>query len=237
MDKSNNPMTAESNKFENFFEYMFNFDEENKAKIINIIQYFSLSLIPVVILLKLIKNYFPEEDESKGSVEISVEVIAQLAVIFIGVWFIDRLVRYLPTLSKMNYHGFNEINFIIPILIILVTMQTKLGSKINILSDRVLDMWNGNQNSQLVNGGANRVKISQPIAGRHQPSQADQLDNSQGPLNGLQQVDKSVTMINSLPNQQNSGIQNNNFQQDLSFMDNEPMAANGVLGGGFGTSF
>ena len=237
MDKSNNPMTAESNKFENFFEYMFNFDEENKAKIINIIQYFSLSLIPVVILLKLIKNYFPEEDESKGSVEISVEVIAQLAVIFIGVWFIDRLVRYLPTLSKMNYHGFNEINFIIPILIILVTMQTKLGSKINILSDRVLDMWNGNQNSQVVNGGANRVKISQPIAGRHQPSQADQLDNSQGPLNGLQHVDKSVTMINSLPNQQNSGIQNNNFQQDLSFMDNEPMAANGVLGGGFGTSF
>lgn len=237
MDKNNNPMTAETNNFENFFEYMFNFDEENKAKIMNIIQYFVLSLIPVVVLLKLIKNYFPEEDESKGSVEITAEVFAQLVVIFLGVWFIDRLVRYLPTLSKMNYHGFNEINFIIPILIILVTMQTKLGSKINILSDRVIDMWNGNQNNQTVNGGANRVKISQPIVGRHQPSQADQLDNSQGPINGLQHVDKSVTMINNLPNQQNSTNQSNNFQQDLSFMDNEPMAANGVLGGGFGSSF
>ena len=43
----------------------------------------------------------------------------------------------------MNYHIFNETNFIIPILIILVTMQTKLGSKINILTDRLLEMWNG----------------------------------------------------------------------------------------------
>ena len=42
-------------------------------------------------------------------------------------------------------------------------------------------------------------------------------------------------MINSLPNQ----IPNNNYQQnqpDLSFMDNEPMAANSAFGG-FGTSF
>ena len=236
MDKSNNPITAETNKFENFFEYMFNFDEENKAKLMNIIQYLVLSLIPVVVLLKLIKNYFPEEDEAKGSVEITVEVLAQLVVIFAGVWFIDRLVRYLPTLSKMNYHGFNEINFVIPVLIILVTMQTKLGAKVNILTDRVIDMWNGNQNNQTVNGCANKVKISQPIAGRHQPSQADQLDNSQGPLNGLQHVDKSVTMINNLPNQQQGGGSSNNYQ-DLNFMDNEPMAANGVLGGGFGTMF
>ena len=238
MDKIDNQITADVSKFENFFEYIFNFDEENKCKIMNIIQYFALGLIPVVVLLKLIKNYFPEEDESKGSLEILIEVLAQLVVIFIGVWFIDRLVRYLPTLSKMNYHGFNEVNFIIPILIILVTMQTKLGAKINILSDRVVDLWNGNQNNENVNSGANKVKISQPLAGRHHPSQADHLDNSQGPLNGLQNVDKSVTMINNLPNQNQMGSQSNNYQPDLSFMDNEPMAANGALGGGgFGSLF
>jgi hypothetical protein len=94
-------------------------------------------------------------------------------------------------------------------------------------------MWNGNQNNQQVNNGSNKVKVSQPLAGRHQPSQADVLDNTQGPLNGLQHVDKSVTMINNLPNQSGGGY----GQQDLSFMDNEPMAANGVLGGGFGTMF
>ena len=231
----NNPISSDISKFENFFEYMCNFDDENKAKLMNIVQYLGLALIPAIVLLKLIKNYFPEEDETKGSFEITAEVLAQIVVIFVGIWFIDRLVRYLPTLSKMNYHGFNEINFIIPILIILVTMQTKLGAKINILTDRVLDMWNGNQNNQQVNNGSNKVKVSQPLAGRHQPSQADMLDNSQGPLNGLQHVDKSVTMINNLPNQTSGG--GGYAQQDLSFMDNEPMAANGVLGGGFGTMF
>jgi uncharacterized membrane protein YidH (DUF202 family) len=163
----NNPISSDVSKFENFFEYIFNFDDENKAKLMNIVQYLGLALIPVVILLKLIKNYFPEEDDTKGSVEISVEVLSQIILIFIGIWFIDRLIRYLPTISKMNYHGFNEINFIIPVLIILVTMQTKLGAKINILSN-------------------------------------------------MRQL---------------------NAQPDLSFMDNEPMAANGVLGGGFGTMF
>ena len=47
------------------------------------------------------------------------------------------MVRYVPTYSGINYHKFNEINFILPLLIILVTMQTKLGAKINILADRV----------------------------------------------------------------------------------------------------
>ena len=42
-------------------------------------------------------------------------------------------------------------------------------------------------------------------------------------------------MINNLPNQQSNNM--NNYQQDLGFMDNEPMAANGLLGGAFGTSF
>ena len=99
----NNTISSDVSKFENFFEYIFNFDDENKAKLLNIVQYLGLALIPVVILLKLIKNYFPEEDDTKGSIEISVEVLAQIILIFIGIWFIDRVIRYLPTISKMNY--------------------------------------------------------------------------------------------------------------------------------------
>lgn len=235
MENPNNPIVADINKKENFFEYLFNFEEEHKARLTNIAQYTMLSLIPIVILLKIIKNYVPEVDETKGSVEILVEVIIQLSAIFFGIWFIDRLVRYLPTISKLKYDSLNEINFIIPKLILIFTIESKLSGKINILFDRVMDLWNGNQNNQAVNGGSNKVRVSQPLAGRHHPSQSDELDNSNGPLNGLQHVDKSVTMINNLPNQQSNNM--NNYQQDLGFMDNEPMAANGLLGGAFGTSF
>ena len=235
MENPNNPIVADINKKENFFEYLFNFEEEHKARLTNMAQYTILSIVPIVILLKIIKNYVPAADETKGSAEILVEVILQLGAIFFGIWFIDRLVRYLPTMSKLKYDLLNEINFIIPKLILIFTIESKLSGKINILFDRVMDLWNGNQNNQAVNGGSNKVRVSQPLAGRHHPSQSDELDNSNGPLNGLQHVDKSVTMINNLPNQQSNNM--NNYQQDLGFMDNEPMAANGLLGGAFGTSF
>lgn len=235
MENPNNPIVTDISKKENFFEYIFNFDEENKTKLTNMAQYIVLSIIPVFILLKIVKNYVPEADESKGSIEILVEVIIQLGAIFFGIWFIDRMVRYLPTISKLKYETFNEINFIIPKLILIFTIESKMSAKINILFDRVVDLWNGHQNNQAINGGSNKVRVSQPLASRHQPSQSDELDNSNGPLNGLQHVDKSVTMINNLPNQQGGNM--NNYQQDLGFMDNEPMAANGLLGGAFGTSF
>ena len=44
--------------------FVFNFDEENKATILNMLQYTLLSIIPVLIILKVIKYVVPEEDES-----------------------------------------------------------------------------------------------------------------------------------------------------------------------------
>lgn len=230
MDNPTNIISDEVNNFENFFEYMFKFDQESKAKIINVIQYFSIALIPIVVLLKLVKNYFPEEDSSKGSIEILVEIIGQLTVIFLGILFIDRFVRYFPTISKMNYHIFHETNFIIPILIILITMQTKLGSKINILTDRLIEMWNGKSNIEPAN---NNVKISQPIAGKLNNLRSDNLDILEQFSN--QPIDKSVTMINNLPNNQQHQNQNNDYNNMM--FNNEPMAANDAFGAGFGTQF
>ena len=234
MDNTPDIISDEVNNFENFFDYMLKFNQESKGKLMNVIQYFSIALIPIVILLKLVKNYFPEEDNSKGSIEILVEVIGQLTVIFLGILFIDRFVRYFPTISKMNYHIFNETNFIIPILIILVTMQTKLGSKINILTDRLLEMWNGKSNITPQN---NNIKVTQPIAGKLNNLPSDNLDVLESFTN--QPIDKSVTMINNLPIQQTNNPPPNNPPSDYNNMmfNNEPMAANDAFGSGFGTQF
>ena len=106
MDNTPDIISDEVNNFENFFDYMLKFNQESKGKLMNVIQYFSIALIPIVILLKLVKNYFPEEDNSKGSIEILVEVIGQLTVIFLGILFIDRFVRYFPTNQQ------NELSYI-----------------------------------------------------------------------------------------------------------------------------
>ena len=56
--------SEESNK--NFFKHVFNFDDESKAEILNIIQYALLAIIPVIILNKLMSKYVPESNENKG---------------------------------------------------------------------------------------------------------------------------------------------------------------------------
>ena len=226
-----------------FFNHVFNFDSDNKANMLNLIQYILIGIIPVVLTLKAIKAYVPEEDDSKGTLEISLEVSIQLFSIFFSIWFIDRIIRYIPTYSGVAYHKFNEINFVLPLLIILVTMQTKLGSKINILVERVTDIWNGNQNPYVGKTNQGNVKVSQPIVtpGIHQVSRADNLDNTLiAPPPQQMPAQNNISMIDALPNMvgdsglssfQNQAIQN-------SFMEAmEPMAANGALGGSFGTSF
>jgi hypothetical protein len=248
--ESSNLMEGGSNErlnFSGFFNHVFNFDHDNKSNMLNMIQYILIALIPVVIILKTIKMYVPEEDETKGSTEISFEIILQLFAIFFSIWFIDKIIRYIPTYSGMNYHKFNEINFILPVLIIMVTMQTKLGAKINILAERIMDLWNGNQAAHVGNTNLGAVRVSQPIVtpGVHQVSRADTLDNMINPQTGQMPAQNNVSMIDALPNMMQQGQAQggglSSFQQQAiqnSFMEAmEPMAANGALGGSFGSSF
>ena len=53
----------DSNK--NFFKHVFNFDDDSKSEILNIMQYALIGIIPVVILNKTIGKYVPEADDKK----------------------------------------------------------------------------------------------------------------------------------------------------------------------------
>lgn len=226
-----------------FFNYVFNFDSDNKAILLNMFQYILIALIPIIVVLKLIKEYIPEDDDKKESIELILEIVIQIGVLFIAIYLIDKIIRYFPTYSNVPYTKFNEISFIIPTLVLIMTMQTKLGAKINILYDRVLELWNGKNQSKGGNNQGN-IRVSQPIVmpGSHQVSRADTLDNtimSQRP-NQLP-AQNNISLIDSLPNMMNSGGGGNNMQNQAmqnAFMDSmEPMAANGALGGAFGSSF
>ena len=230
-----------------FFEYVFNFDDENKNNIMNMLQYTVLSIIPVILILKLTKNIFPEEDDTKGSLEITAESIGQLLIIMLGIWFTNKIIQFIPTYSGEAYHKFNEITFILPFMIILATMQTKLGAKFNILTNRVMDLWSGKPAEVSTQQGQqnNGVRVSQPFAGQgnqtqpqvqfHQPSQADHLD--------INQILPRNTQLTAMPQQQkpdfnqmyqNQGMGGQGQPMTESF---EPMAANGALGGMFGSSW
>jgi hypothetical protein len=234
-----------------FVNYVFNFEEDNKTKIFNMLQYTLLAIIPVQLILKATKYIFPEDDESKGSIEILAESVGQILLIMLCIWFTNRIINFIPTYTGQDYTPFNEVSMIIPFLILLSTMQTKLGAKINILMNRVMALWNGTTAGTSLGQAAayppEKVQIYQPLVEqelkhgqqqrqqRHQNSQADNLDTNQ-----LLPSNKQLT---AMPKQQNvdfnqmyqgAGGQANGYQGNG--MQNEPMAANEVFGGMFGKS-
>jgi hypothetical protein len=215
-------------------------------------QYIIIALIPVVLVLKFVKEYVPEDDEKKDNLEILLEILLQLGVLFIAIYFIDKITRYFPTYSKVPYSKFNEVSFIIPTLLLMFTMQTKLGAKINIIYNRARELWGGsksgftggnaNNGTAVVNVNGQNIRIRQPIVSNnmHQMSRADSLDNALIAPPSNQMPNNNVSMIDSLPNMMNANGSNNYQAQAMqtAFMESmEPMAANGALGGIFGSSF
>jgi hypothetical protein len=151
-----------------FMKYVFRFDEEGKGEMVNTIQYAVLALVPIVMLNKLVQRFVPDIDEDKGSIEVLVEVVIQIIVTFIGLLFINRLVTFVPTYSGVDYPEFSIIYVILAVMLITLSLQTKLGKKVNLLAERFLEMFDqqpqqGKQQGQQQQG---QVRISQPIAGQ-----------------------------------------------------------------------
>jgi len=239
--------------FTGFFKYVFDFDETNKSLIFNMLQYTVLAIIPTILALKGIGYVIPEEDEDKGSLEIVAEVAGQLVLLILTIWFVNKMVRYVPTYSGVDYHSFNEVNFLIPLLVIMLTMQTRLGEKIKILMDRVLDLWDGRsaEKAQSKDKKGNKqangnVKVSQPIAGNGNTTgqaQPPMFNSSTLGLGGLAGGPAPPIMSQSSAAQaaaMTPGYQSPDFnqfyQQDMvPLIDaNEPMAAN-EMGSPFGS--
>ena len=111
----------DSNK--SFFKHVFNFDDDSKSDILNIIQYALIAIIPIVILNKSIGKYVPESDDKKGSLEISAEIIIQIIVTFMGLLIVHRIITFIPTYSGAKYPEFHIVYIILAILMIMMSME------------------------------------------------------------------------------------------------------------------
>lgn len=236
----------------NFFKHVFNFSDDSKSDMLNICQYSIVALIPIVILNKVMQKYVPEAEDSKSSLEILAEILIQVLGMFFGLLIIHRIITFVPTYSGVNYPEYNIIFNILAILMVTLSLQTKLGEKVSILVDRLNELWNGKQNTKTktvnVNGKQVTVKVSQPISGQTQ-QQYSQASNDAA-MNQAMYADG--TSINSLPSDTSMPAQqlpnyNNMYRQDTTplvaaaspSMAQEsfvPMAANEGVGGAFGGS-
>ena len=141
-----------------FLKHVFNFDDDSKYDILNIIQYAIIALIPVIILNKSMSNYVPEADDKKSSVELSAEIIIQIIVMFIGLLIIHRVVTFVPTYSGVKYPDFNIVFIILAVLMITMSLQTKLGEKVSVLVDRAMELWDGKSDTKKKGGKKSEKK-------------------------------------------------------------------------------
>jgi hypothetical protein len=217
-----------------FFNHVFSTTEEGKAEIFNVVQYSLMGVIPVIILNKLIQRIIPEADAEKSSLELIFEILIQLVIMFCGIIVIHRIITYFPTYSGFKYDNLILTNVILAFLIIVLSIQTKLGIKTNILVDRLNDLWNGtesrNDKKASVKGN---VRVSQPM-GQHANSQADYLDNS-----AVQTGMFPPAPVATSKPQAGSGYDHMmRGGSDMGEMESfGPAPANGVLGGAFGSMF
>ena len=233
-----------------FFKHVFNFEDESKSEMSNIVQYSILSLVPIVLLNKSMQKYVPEADEKKGSLEVLAEIVLQVVYMFLGLLFIHRIITYIPTYSGVNYPDFNVIFIILAVLMVILSLQTKLGDKVGILVDRVGDLWEGKSGEKKGSSGkSGNVKVTQPI------SQGNGGGGRGGPVQH-QSVYSDGTMLNQLPEPQMQQAQQlpnyNSMYKDQStplvdasspsgsgggFDNFGIMAANEALGGSFGSTW
>ena len=210
-----------------FVSHVFSTTDEDKGELLNVIQYSLMGVIPVVIMNKLIQRFIPEADPDKSTLELLAEIAIQLVVIFGSLIFIHRMITYMPSYSGFKYERLTLTNVVLAFLVIVLSIQSKIGIKANILVDRVYEMWNGPEvHEKDAKGG---VRVRQAVA-RHAPSQADHLDS------GAMQHDMFPPAPTTTQSHQQLGNHYTGGAVEPAYNPG-PVAANGLLGGAFGSSF
>jgi len=205
-----------------FLSHVFSTTDEGVAELTNVIQYTTMGLVPIVILNKIVNRFIPEADPDATTLELLAEIFIQIVIMLCGIIVIHRAITYFPTYSGFKYEVLILTNVTLVFLMIVLSIQSKIGLKANILYDRALELWNGPSEESKQNVKKN-VRVSQ-----HVPSQADNLDNSQI-QNGSFPPAPVATARPDI------GMGNQQMMNDM--MPMGPVAANGAIGGAFGAAF
>jgi hypothetical protein len=217
-----------------FLNHVFSTTDDGKAEILNVVQYSLMGVVPIVALNKTIQQFIPEADSDKSTLELLAEIFLQLLIMFCGIIIIHRIITYFPTYSGFKYEHLTLTNVILAFLVLVLSIQTKLGIKVNILVDRARDLWNGTSSNDKKANVKNSVRVSNPMSG-HTSSQADYLDHSQTQSDVFPPAPVATSKPSSGSGYDNMMKGSNNNDMYGSMMG--PLAANSVLGGSFGSFF
>ena len=217
-----------------FFSWVFFMDEKIKIELINIGQYIGLALFFFSILIYLMNLYLPTVNDTDTSIEIIIKLLVFVYILFYSIYFINRIICYIPTFSGHYYPDYimYDSNFmlssIVSIIIATVSYHDSFKLGIENLSTRIKTITQSSEESPKKK--KKKVTINENENTTDQQSFQQSLPPMQNSL-----YTGNTTSINQLPV---VNVQRNNYQED--FQNNapnpEPMAAN-ESGSPFGSVF
>jgi hypothetical protein len=126
----------EEAKKQNFFSHVFDFTDDSRNEMMNIGQYAVLATILVALLNKLFEVYMPEPEKDKAAPALAVETVLQVVLTFVGLVFIHRVIECIPTFSGKKYGTYNMIPVILPVLVVMLSLNSGVGRKVAMLFDK-----------------------------------------------------------------------------------------------------
>ena len=245
-----------SKRGSSFIDHVFRLDEQQQGVLLNIVQYTLIGFVPILVMLYLVRTYVPEPDDHKATLMILVEIIGQILFMFVFIYFIHRLITFVPTYSGYRYSEFNFTTTILGILMILLSIKTKLGEKVQIVVERTIELLggdtsyggsvgapgSGSSGAGGAGGGGGAVRITQPLSqpyaggvpggmvggGMAPPNPVLTANRNTGTADyGLSQASQQQQHFNS------TYAQNVGGGMPGGMMSFEPMAANEVIGSKF----
>jgi hypothetical protein len=131
-----------------FFSYVFKLSKFKQADLLNFIQYCILSIVPFILLYYFIKKYSLPITYRDSSLYILLMTFSSIMLFIVGIYFIDRIINYIPPLSGKFYDVINITNISIALIMTLLLVHNAgyfertsiLLSRFDVLFNRMLSL-------------------------------------------------------------------------------------------------
>jgi hypothetical protein len=123
-----------------FFTYVFRLSRFKQEDLMNIVQYTLLSICPVILFVYFTKKYFPIVADDDSSIFIFIVTVVELIFMIMGIFFIDRIINYIPTFSGKYYETINLTTVVIIFILFMLIIDAGFKHR-TILMLKKFDKW------------------------------------------------------------------------------------------------
>jgi len=202
-----------------FFSYMFSLSEGEKVDLLNMFQYLLLAIIPILLVNKFISTYIPPLDRTKSAIELVSELLIQLIVLFTFIYFIHKMILFIPTYSKNPYPSINFLPILLPVLFILFSLDKNMQEKSTILVNKTFVML-----------GITKENFDDECSDNKKKPTQVQVPSSQMNFLDPPQTSQNVMINSDRGGMPNAPTRKSDYDQQngIPYYMNEPVAANEV---------